>query len=158
VEDLEGHLLRQDIVYVGGGNTVNLLAVWRGHGLDEYLRQAWESGVVLCGVSAGALCWFEAGLTDSFGKDLRTFHNGLGFLPGSYCPHYDSEASRKTAFRQAVASGGLPPGIAADDSVILRFEGTGLCEAVSTSPSRLAWRVSLQDGSVLDEAIVPRSL
>ena len=93
--DLRELVLAQDVIYVGGGNTVSLLAVWRAHGLDVVLREAWEAGVVLCGVSAGALCWFEGGTTDSFGAALAPLRDGLGFLSGSFCPHYDGEEQRR---------------------------------------------------------------
>jgi peptidase E len=91
VEDLEAFVLAQDVVYVGGGNTASLLAVWRAHGLDAILRRAWAEGVVLCGISAGMNCWFEQSVTDSFGPRLAPLHDGLGLVPGSACPHYDGE-------------------------------------------------------------------
>jgi dipeptidase E len=109
VLDLKSFLLAQDVIYVGGGNTANMLAIWRAHGLDTILREAWESGIVLAGVSAGAICWFEASVTDSFGLELSGMRDGLGFLPGSACPHYNSESRRRPVFRQlvAVVSSGL---------------------------------------------------
>ena len=91
VDDIEGLLLHQDVIYVGGGNTENMLAVWRVHGVDRALRRAWESGVVMAGLSAGSLCWFERGTTDSFGVGLAPLSGGLGLLPGSHAPHYDGE-------------------------------------------------------------------
>ena len=106
VVDIEAMLLDQDVVYVGGGNTVNMLAVWRVHGVDRALRRAWESGVVMAGVSAGAICWFEGGTTDSFGPDLAGLSDGLGFLPGSFSPHYDGEPGRRPLFRRLVGGGG----------------------------------------------------
>jgi len=133
-------VLSQDVVYVGGGNTVNMLAVWRAHGLDTILRAAWEAGVILCGTSAGALCWFEGGTTDSMGTGLAPLHDGLGFLPGSFCPHYDSELERRPTYRKFVADG-LPGGYAADDGVGLHFQGTQLVEAVSSRPAAQAFQV-----------------
>jgi len=91
VRDPEDLLLSQDLIFVGGGSVANMVAVWRVHGLDVILRKAWQAGIVLAGSSAGGICWFEGGTTDSFGRELRAFTDGLGLLPGSYCPHYDSE-------------------------------------------------------------------
>jgi dipeptidase E len=133
-------LLEQDLIWVGGGNTASMLAVWRAHGVDEALREAWERGTVLAGSSAGAICWFEAGVTDSFGPDLAAVRC-LGFLSGSACPHYDSEAGRRPAFRRLVASGELPPGLAADDGAGLHFVGTELAEVVTAVPGAQAYRV-----------------
>ncbi|MFT5682927.1 MAG: dipeptidase E [Myxococcota bacterium] len=147
-------VLSQDLIYVGGGNTANMLAVWRVHGLDVVLREAWEAGVVLAGLSAGSLCWFEAGVTDSFGEALAPLADGLGLLPGSHCPHYDGEALRRPRYRELVRSGALPPGLAADDGVALRFSGTTLAEVVSSRPDTAGWRVS-PDG---EEAIPARYL
>jgi dipeptidase E len=144
--DPRSTLLHQDVIYVGGGNTVNLLAVWRAHGVDAILREAWQAGVVLCGMSAGALCWFEAGVTDSFGP-LRALHDGLGLLPGSHCPHYDGEAERRAAYHHAIAAG-LPAGIAADDGCALHFAGTELVEAVSSRSEARAYRVELGPAGV----------
>ena len=143
--DLRDAILSQDVIYVGGGNTANMLAVWRVHGVDTLLREAWESGTVLCGVSAGAICWFEAGLTDSFGPELRPLHGGLGFLPGSFCPHYDGEATRRPGYTRAVASGQLPAGHAADDGVGVLFEGTALVDSAASRPGVSAYRVD-RDG------------
>jgi dipeptidase E len=137
--DPREHLLAQDVIYVGGGNTVNMLAVWRAHGVDAALREAWEAGVVLCGMSAGSLCWFECGITDSYGP-LRPIHDGLGFLPGSNCPHYDSEDSRRPTYTSAVAAG-FPAGYAADDLCGLHFRGTELAEALGSHPAARAFRV-----------------
>jgi peptidase E len=139
---LRDFVLAQDLIYVGGGNTANLLAVWRLHGLDEILTQAWREGVILAGLSAGSLCWFEGGVTDSFGASLQPLSDGLGLLPGSHCPHYDSEAGRRPSYTRLVASGTLPPGYAADDGVALRFTGTTLTEVVSGRPGGQAWHVT----------------
>jgi peptidase E len=115
VADPEDFLLSRDLIFVGGGSVANMVAVWRVHGLDHILRAAWQAGVVLAGVSAGAICWFEGGTTDSFGPELRPFTDGLGLLAGSFCPHYDSEPGRRPLFTSLVASGVLPAGIACDD-------------------------------------------
>ena len=139
-DDPAAHVARQDVIYVGGGNTANLLAIWRVHGMDEALRAAWEQGVVLCGGSAGMICWFEAGLTDSFGPQLEGMRDGLGFLPGSACPHYDGEELRRPRYRELV-DGGFPAGWAAEDGVGLHFEGAELVEVVSALPGKRAYRV-----------------
>jgi peptidase E len=141
VEDIDAFLAGQDVIYVAGGNTANMLAIWRVHGVDRALRRAWEAGVVLCGLSAGANCWFEACSTDSFGAGLAPLHDGLGFLPGSFCPHYDGEPLRQPTYTRWVAGGELPPGWAADDGVGLHFAGTELLEAFSESAGGRAFRV-----------------
>ncbi|MGH9884998.1 MAG: Type 1 glutamine amidotransferase-like domain-containing protein, partial [bacterium] len=105
VEDVEGFLLEQDVVFVGGGNTANMLAIWRVHGVDKALKRAWESGVVLAGWSAGANCWFEGSSTDSFGPNLDALRDGMKFLPGSFCPHYDSESARRPRLEALIGSG-----------------------------------------------------
>jgi dipeptidase E len=139
-EDLREFVCSRDVVYVGGGNTANMLAIWRVHGMDEALRAAWEQGVVLCGSSAGMICWFEAGVTDSFGPQLEGLRDGLGLLPGSACPHYDGEELRRPRYRQLVDDG-FPAGWAAEDSVALHFEGTELVEVVSALTDKRAYRV-----------------
>ncbi len=138
---LREHVLAQDLLYVGGGNTANMLAVWRAHGLDTILEEAWRAGVILCGLSAGSLCWFEGGVTDSFGEALQVLPDGLGLLPGSHCPHYDGEAQRRPAYSDLVARGTLPPGYAVADGVALRFEGTRHVETVRSRPTGGAWHV-----------------
>jgi dipeptidase E len=138
--DLAEHVLAQDAIYVAGGNTANALAIWRAHGLDAVLREAWQRGILLCGWSAGMICWFEAGVTDSFGPELRGMRDCLGFLPGSACPHYDGEELRRPVYRELVANG-FPPGYAADDAAALLFEGTELREVVTLEPGSTAYRV-----------------
>ena len=118
--NLEEFIRRQDIIYVGGGNTANLLAVWRLHGLDRVLRKAYVEGTVLSGISAGAACWFESCLTDSFGG-LEALNDGLGILPGSFCPHFNTEPGRPRSFLQTLQSGTLPPGVALDDGAAVRY-------------------------------------
>ena len=138
--DLRELALGQDAIYVSGGNTANALAIWRVHGFDAILREAWEAGVVLAGWSAGMICWFEAGVTDSFGPQLEGMRDGLGFLPGSACPHYDGEERRRPVYQELVA-GGFPAGLAADDGVGLHFVGTELKEPVSVREGANAYRV-----------------
>src|SRR4051812_41231609 len=124
VDDLDAFLMEQDIVWVAGGNTANLLAIWRVHGVDRILRAAWEDGCVMTGASAGMNCWFEASVTDSFSThSLAALSDGLGWLPGSACPHYDGEPMRRPVYRELVA-GGFPGGIAAADGVGVVYEGT----------------------------------
>jgi dipeptidase E len=158
VRDLREFLLGQDMIFVGGGNTAAMLAIWRQHGLDAILREAWERGILLCGVSAGGNCWFEGCSTDSFG-DLGALNDGLGFLPGSFCPHYDGEEQRRPTLRQFVSTRRLPDGWAADNHSALRFEGTDLAEAVSSKPAAKAYRVSLTpDGRFDEQALETRLL
>lgn len=149
-EDLREHALSRDVIYVSGGNTVNALAIWRAHGFDRVLREAWESGVLLAGWSAGMICWFESGLTDSFGPQLVPFGDGLGFLPGSACPHFDSEPLRRPLYTELVGSGVLAPGHAADDEVGLLFEGTELWEVVSARAGATGYRVTATGVEPLD--------
>ena len=155
--DLRELVLSQDVIYVGGGSTANLLAVWRAHGLDTILREAWDAGVILCGVSAGALCWFESGSTDSFGSGLSPLRECLSFLPGSFCPHYDGEALRRSTYHRFITDG-LPDGYAADDSAALHFAGTELVEAVSSRPTAQAYRVERQGNSVTETPLTTRFL
>jgi peptidase E len=159
VSDLEAFLLSQDVVYVGGGNTANLLAVWRVHGLDQILRRAWEEGVVLCGLSAGMNCWFEESVTDSFGAaQLAPLHDGLGLLPGSACPHYDGEEQRRPTFRHLVAIGELPGGWAADDGAAIVFAGQTLTEVVASRPDARAYRVERSELGLTETGLTARYL
>lgn len=139
-EDLRGLALSQDVIFVGGGNTANMLAIWRVHRFDEILREAWEAGVVLTGWSAGMICWFEAGVTDSFGPQLEGMRDGLGFLAGSACPHYDGEELRRPVYTKLVAEG-FPAGVGADDGVGLHYRGAELAEVVSVREGAGAYRV-----------------
>ncbi|HSS80771.1 MAG TPA: peptidase E [Gaiellaceae bacterium] len=146
--------LSQDAIYVSGGNTANALAIWRVHGFDAILREAWEAGVVLAGWSAGMICWFEAGVTDSFGPQLEGMRDGLGFLPGSACPHYDGEGERRPVYTRLVRDEEFPAGLAADDCVALRFDGAELAEVVSSRAGARAYRVT----PVGEEPLEPRPL
>jgi len=139
-ENLHHFVFEHDVVFVSGGNTANMLAIWRVHGFDEILREAWEAGIVLTGWSAGMICWFEAGVTDSFGPQLEGMRDGLGFLAGSACPHYDGEELRRPVYTKLVAEG-FPPGVAADDCVGLHYVGTELAEVVSVREGAGAYRV-----------------
>lgn len=146
-------VLDQDVVYVGGGSTANLLAVWRLHGLDERLREAAANGTVLAGISAGMNCWYEGSSTDSFGP-LRALPDGLGFLPGSACPHYFGEPERQSAYHQMVGSGELPGGHAADDGVALLWREGTLVEAVSERAGGRAFRVERTADGVTETPLV----
>lgn len=151
-ENLRDFLLRQDVIYVGGGNTANLLAIWRAHGVDQILSDALSDGIVLCGISAGSLCWFESGVTDSFGPELVAFNDGLGFLAGSNCPHYDGESNRRPTFHRLIAEG-LPTGYAVDDGCAVHFEAGKLKRIVSSRKTAKAYRVGLIDGQVQEEPL-----
>ena len=153
-DDLRELVLGQHVVYVTGGNTANALAIWRVHGFDAILREAWEAGVVLTGWSAGMICWFEAGVTDSFGPQLDGMRDGLGFLPGSACPHYDGEGQRRPVYTRLVRDEGFPAGLAADDCVALRYDGPELAEVVSARAGARAYRVTAEG----EEPIDPRFL
>lgn len=155
VADPEDLLMSQDIIFVGGGSVANMVAVWRVHRIDEILRKAWQAGIVLSGSSAGGICWFEGGTTDSFGVKLRAFTDGLGLLAGSFCPHYNSEEERRPLYRQLVADGTLPGGIACDDGVATHFIDDVLAEVVADGPDASGYRVSPSPGGA-GEAVETR--
>jgi dipeptidase E len=142
-------LAAQDMVFVGGGNTANMLALWRLHGVDKVLRRAWEAGTIVTGVSAGAICWFESCLTDSFGQTLATV-DGLGWLGGSACPHLVGEEPRRSRFTEEIASGRLADGYGIDDGAALHFVGTQLDSVVTELDGRAASRFELRDGRVVE--------
>lgn len=143
-EEPAAHVAAQDVIYVNGGNTANALAIWRVHRVDLALREAWERGAVLGGWSAGANCWFEDSVTDSFGPELRELGGGLGLLPGSFCPHYDGQPERRPTFTRLVRDGVLVPGYAADDDAAFHFEGTDLREVVSQRDGARGYRVTAE--------------
>ena len=146
VSDPEDLLLSQDVIFVGGGSVANMMATWRVHGLDQVMSKAWHAGIVLAGVSAGAICWFHGGTTDSFGRQLRPFTSGLGLLAGSYCPHYSGEPTRRPAYQALVADGTLPAGIACDDGTGAHFADDVLEAIVTDRPGATGYRVE-PDGS-----------
>jgi peptidase E len=159
VADVRAHLLAQDVVWVGGGSVANLLAVWRVHGLDDVLAEAWRAGVVLGGVSAGSLCWHVGGTTDSFGPELRAVTDGLALIPHSNGVHHDSEPGRRPLYQRLVAEGTLPAGYATDDGVGLVYRGTELVEAVADRPGAAAYRVERgSDGTAVESRLEPRRL
>src|SRR5213078_1765499 len=147
-DDLATHLLAQDLIYVGGGNVVSMLGAWHAYGLDEILRRAWRNGVVLCGPSAGSLCWFEQALSAFHGAPRAI--RGLGLLPYSNCVHYDAEPVRRDQYHRLVAEG-MCEGFAVDDGVALHFEGTRLVRAVSDRPGGRAYRVQREPGGRVRE-------
>jgi dipeptidase E len=158
VDDIDRYLLDQDLIVVGGGNTANMLAVWRVHGVDRALRAAWERGVILTGGSAGSLCWFDCGTTDSFSLyRLAPLQDGLGFLPGSHCPHYDGEEQRRPLYHQLIGAG-FPPGYAIDDDAAISFSGTTVAEVVSAREGATAYRVERRDGVVVESPLAARLL
>ncbi|WP_232221836.1 peptidase E [Nocardioides sp. J54] len=151
IEDVRGHLLEQDVIWVWGGSVAGLLAMWELHGVDAALREAWEAGVVLTGVSAGSLCWHVGGTTDSFGPDLRPFTNGLGLLPWSNGVHYDSEEQRRPLFHKLVGDGVLPSGYATDDGVGVLYRGTEVAGAFTEVDGKGAYFVERSaDGGVVE--------
>jgi dipeptidase E len=157
--DLAGYLLGMDVLYVGGGNTKSMLALWREWGLPAILEQAWRSGIVLAGISAGAICWFQQGLTDSVPGALRPL-DCLGLLPGSCSPHYDVEAARRPSFQALIAQGEMVPGYGVDNSAALHFHGPDLHQVVASRPEARAYRVEgpSTPGGEVRETVLPVTL
>jgi len=159
IVDLASALLAQDLILVSGGNTANLMQIWRVHGVDAILRAAYEQGIVLAGWSAGGLCWFDSGVTDSYHvTQLAPLGGLLGILPGSFCPHYNSEENRRPIYQGLVASGALPAGLAADDGVGLLYEDGVFREALGFLPGGSAWRVEPEGAGGARESAVPARL
>ena len=153
--DLAAHLLEQDLVYVGGGSVISLLGTWSAHGIDGMLRAAWEAGVVMTGLSAGSLCWFEQGVTAFHGESRPI--QGMGFLPYSNAVHYDDKPERRAAFQAAVADG-MTPGFGTGDGAALHFVGTELAEAVASRPQARAFHVSPDGAEVTETELATRFL
>jgi dipeptidase E len=153
--DLAGHLLKQDLIYVGGGSVISLLGTWLAHGMDTMLEAAWRQGTILCGLSAGSLCWFEEAVTAFHGPPQRV--RGLGLLPHSNCVHYDGEPARREEYHAYVADG-MVAGYGVDDGAALRFAGGELAEVVSSRPAARAHRVEAVGGEVLETALDVRYL
>jgi len=158
VDDPREHLLAQDLVYVGGGSVANMLALWRLHGIDSILREAWQAGIVLSGESAGALCWHVGGSTDSFGPRLRPFTDGLAFLPYSCGVHYDTEAQRRPLLHRLIANGTLPSGYAADNTVALHYVGTQFVQAVGYRDGGAGYLLEPDGGEGVKEQRLPPRL
>jgi peptidase E len=149
-EDVREHLLSQDLIYVGGGSIVSLLGVWRAHGIDEILREAWEVGVILCGLSAGSLCWFDEAVTGFHGAPRRV--EGLGMLPFSNCVHYEPRSERRSTYHDLLR-GGMRSGYAAEDGAALHFVGTELSRVVSSRPSARGYRLDATGERVIEMRI-----
>lgn len=161
LDDLAGFVGGFDVIHVGGGNTANMLDVWRRQGLDEILRERWEdpaSNVVFTGGSAGGICWFEGGTTDSYGPTLQVLPEGLGFLAGSFCPHYDAEDQRRPLYHRALIDGTLPAGYAVGNLQSLHFDGDDLVTAISPVEEPLALRVEARDGQIVETPLPVRVL
>jgi peptidase E len=150
VADVERHLLTRDVIYVGGGSVLSLLGAWRAHGIDTILREAWERGVILCGCSAGSLCWFTSGVTAFHGPAQR--YEGLGFLPWSNCVHFDGERGREECYRRMLVAG-MCAGYAAEDGTALHFSGERLARVVASRPSARAYRMRCAGGRVERRAL-----
>ena len=149
-EDLRAHLLEQDLIYVGGGSVVSLLGVWRAHGIDAILREAWERGIVLCGLSAGSLCWFSEAVTGFHGAPREV--KGLGLLAFSNCVHYEPRSSRRRAYHDFLRAG-MRPGYAAEDGAALHFVGTELSRVVASRPEALGYRLDAVGERVVEKRI-----
>lgn len=157
--DLRAFVLDHDIIYVGGGNTANMLAIWRVHGFDTILREAYDGGTICAGISAGAVCWFEGAVTDSLHPELRPLHDGLGLLPGTMVPHYDSEAERRPTLHRLMADGTFTSAWAADDSTALVFREGALSDVVASRASACGWRIERgADGAAVETRIPARLL
>jgi dipeptidase E len=154
-DDLREHLLSQDLIYVGGGSVISLLGVWRAHGLDSILREAWEAGVVLCGLSAGSLCWFDEAVTGFHGEPKRV--EGLGLLPFSNCVHYEPRSHRRLAYHRFLRDG-MRGGYAAEDGAALHFTGAELRSVVASRPEARGYRLDAHGGRVVEMRIATRYL
>ncbi|WP_419880945.1 Type 1 glutamine amidotransferase-like domain-containing protein [Peribacillus sp. B-H-3] len=150
--DLESYVLEQDVIYVGGGNTRNMLVLWKEWGLDKALKIAYENGVILAGLSAGSICWFEEGLTDPLNAPLYKL-DCLGFLKGSNCPHYDGENKRKPSYHQSILEGKIKEGYAVDDGVALHFINETLSASVSSRPRTNAYFVKCVDSEIRETEV-----
>ncbi|HEU5140070.1 MAG TPA: peptidase E [Bacillales bacterium] len=155
-QDLEDYVLDKDVIYVGGGNTKNMLVLWREWGLDIILQKAWESGVLLAGLSAGSICWYEEGVSDSLPGEYSRLE-ALGFLPGSHSPHYDGEPERRGVYHKLIAEG-MSDGLAADDGVALHYVDRELHKVVSSRPQARAYLVAKTKDSVSETEMVPEYL
>ena len=156
-ESWEEVLLNVDGIVASGGNTLNQQAIWKAQGIDVVLRKAWDEGIVLGGASAGSLCWFEEGTTDSRPKELTTVQC-LGFLKGSHCPHYDREPGRRPLYQKLIGSGQMKPGYACDNDAGIYFEDNTVKRVVSTHPEAKVYYVSAVDGKVVERLMEPEHI
>ena len=154
VKDLERFILNQDIIFVGGGNTVNMLAIWKEHGVDLIMKQAYENGIAMSGISAGAMCWFEGGITDSYGPVLQPIEIGLGLLPGTVVPHYSNEPERRPSYHKALMNG-LNPGYAIDDGAAIHVVDGKLKTVLQSDTPSNAYFVHCEDGILLEDIVKP---
>jgi peptidase E len=150
-------LLSVDGIVVSGGNTLNQQAIWKAQGIDVVLRKAWDQGIVLGGASAGSLCWFDEGTTDSRPKALSIV-KCLGFIKGSHSPHYDKEAGRRPLYQQLIGSGEMQPGYACDNDAGLYFEDNEIKRVVSTRPEAKCYHVTKVDGKVVEHVLEPEHI
>lgn len=156
-QDLEDYILDKDILYVGGGNTRNLLVLWREWGLDKHFRKAWDNGVILAGLSAGSICWFEEGVTSSIPGKLTRLEC-LGFLKGSSCPHYDGEVDRRKSYHELLNKNQISNGIAMDDGVAVHYQEDRIFKVISSRPLAKAYQVAFADNQVTEIEIIPTYL
>lgn len=150
--DLEQYIMEKDILYVGGGNTRNMLVLWKEWGVDVILKKAYHNGTILAGLSAGSICWFEEGLTDPLNGSLYKI-NGLGFLHGSHCPHYDGEEQRRSSYHSLLTSNEISAGYAVDDGAALHFVDEKLSKTISSRPEVKAYYYNNKNGRVMEEAL-----
>lgn len=150
--DLERYILEKDIIYVGGGNTRNMLVLWKEWGVDDILKKAYQNGTVLAGLSAGSICWFEEGLTDPLNGPLYKI-NGLGFLHGSHCPHYDGEEKRRFSYQRMLTTKEISAGYAVDDGAALHFIDEKVSKTISSRPEAKAYYLINENGRVVEEAM-----
>lgn len=150
--NLKAYVLQHDILYVGGGNTRNMLSLWKEWGMDTILKEAYKKGTILAGISAGSICWFEEGVTDSMNNNLSKI-DGLGFLTGSNCPHYDGESNRRPSYHELMASGKIKEGYAVDDGVALHFKDEKLSASLSSRPTAKAYAVDRKEEEVVEREL-----
>jgi dipeptidase E len=151
--EVRSFLLSQDVIYVGGGNTKSMLVLWQDWGVAEALREAWQSGIVLAGVSAGAICWYEQGVTDSFAAELQAL-SCLSFLPGSCCPHYDGEPDRRPSYHRLLAADAIKPGVAIEDWTAVHYLGSEIKRVVTAKDGARAYKLRTVNG-IVQEVPVP---
>lgn len=155
--NLEDYILSQDIIYVGGGNTRNMMVLWKTWGVDEVLKKAYHNGIILCGLSAGAICWFEEGLTDSFPNEIRSI-DCLGILKGSYCPHYDGEKERQEVYKNKIKTNEMKVGYACEDGVALHFMNEKLEKVISSRETANAYLFKAENTILTEELLKPKYL
>lgn len=153
-QDLEDYIMEQDILYVGGGNTRNLLVLWKEWEVDQYIKKAWENGTILSGLSAGSICWFDEGVTDSLPDELTSL-KCLGLIKGSNCPHYDGEADRRPSYHKLLAANKISNGLATDDGVALHYRDNEIFQVISSRPQAKAYKVEYIDNQIIETVIEP---